>query len=499
MGGILLLGGRLLLAAAFGVASFAKLASLSRAREGVIEFGVPPALATPLTGALVAGELAVAVALVSVPTAWYGAIGAIVLLSIFCVAIATNLLLDRRPNCNCFGQIAAAPIGWPTLARSVALATVAVLLVAYGHDAQAYVVSWPPSIGVLEWLSIGVALVFFGLLVVIAALLAQVLRQQGRMLLRFEAIEERLGIGAPRSTPIPSRAGLAPGTPAPTFTLPDLDGASTSLDGVLAAKKPVLFVFSNPACGPCQALLPEIAEWRRDLHEGLTIALISEASADANREYAPILGSDRVFVQRGREVADAYEAHATPAAVVVTADGRIASFVAQGAEAIRRLVLAIRDGELPALASPPPIALGATAPDFVLETLAGGRISLADLRGEPTLFLFWDQHCGFCQRMLPDLKAWEANGSVDAARLVVVSNGSVEDHRGWDLAAPVALDAGSRLARAFGANGTPMAILLDDEGRVDSGLAAGAHAFFALAHRERSSGLTAARIAATAG
>jgi len=36
------------------------------------------------------------------------------------------------------------------------------------------------------------------------------------------------------------------------------------------------------------------------------------------------------------------------------------------------------------------------------------------------------------------------------------------------------------LASAFGANGTPMAILLDADGRVASGIAAGAQAIFAL-------------------
>ena len=94
--------------------------------------------------------------------------------------------------------------------------------------------------------------------------------------------------------------------------------------------------------------------------------------------------------------------------------------------------------------------------------------------------------------MLPDLRAWEANESANAPRLIVVSNGNIEDHRGLDLAATVGLDEGSRVAQAFGANGTPMAILLDSDGRVASALAAGAHAFFALARRGLSSGDTSA-------
>jgi len=278
---VLLLAGRLLLAAIFGVAGFSKLASAARARESVIEFGVPASLATPITVALISGELAVAIVLLRSATVWYGAIGALVLLSFFSVAIAANLLRDRRPNCNCFGQLHTAPIGWPTFARNVALAAVAVLVIAYGRDAQTRV-GWTISLTPAEWLATTAVLVLFALLGVIATLLAQVLRQQGRMLLRFEGIEERLGIGA-RRAPASSRAGLTPGTPAPAFTLPDLEGISRSLGHVLSAKKPALFVFSNPACGQCQALLPEIAEWRRELGDTLTIAVITEDSADANR------------------------------------------------------------------------------------------------------------------------------------------------------------------------------------------------------------------------
>jgi thiol-disulfide isomerase/thioredoxin len=497
MEGVALLAGRLLLAAIFGVAGFSKLASVARARDTLIAFGVPTLVATPITGALIASELAVAIALLQSTTAWYGAIGALVLLSIFSGAIAANLLRDRRPDCNCFGQLHSTPIGWPTFARSIALGTVAVVLIAYGHDAQPSA-SWTASLSAAAWLSLTGGVVVCALLVVIAGLLTQVLRQQGRMLLRFDGIEQRLGIDGPARASAQPRVGLTPGTPAPPFSVPDLDGVARNLGHLLNAKKPALLVFSNPACGPCQALMPEIAEWRRDLRDRLTIALITEESADANRKYGPIIGADLVLVQREREIATAYEAHGTPLAVAITANGRIASYVAQGAEAIRQLVQAIRAGELPVFPGSTAIAVGEAAPDFTLPTLAGGRIALGDLRGRPALLLFWNQHCGFCQRMLPELKAWEANESANAARLLVVSAGSIDDLAGLGLSATVSLDEGSSVAHAFGANGTPMAVLLDSEGRVASALAAGAHAFFALARRGLPSSDTV-RTATTAG
>jgi len=52
------------------------------------------------------------------------------------------------------------------------------------------------------------------------------------------------------------------------------------------------------------------------------------------------------------------------------------------------------------------------------------------------------------------------------------------DNRAMRLRSHVVLNGD--LASAFGANGTPMAILLDADGRVASGIAAGAQAIFAL-------------------
>lgn len=58
-------------------------------------------------------------------------------------------------------------------------------------------------------------------------LLYQIIKQQGRLLLRLDGIEHHLGIFAPRPV-VP--AGLAVGKPFPTFKLPDLDGEDVALE-----------------------------------------------------------------------------------------------------------------------------------------------------------------------------------------------------------------------------------------------------------------------------
>ena len=69
----------------------------------------------------------------------------------------------------------------------------------------------------------------------------------------------------------------------------------------------------------------------------------------------------------------------------------------------------------------------------------------------------------------------------------MLRSGSVSESRAMGLSSVVVLDAESQAAHAFAARGTPMAVLLDGDGRVASHVAAGAPAVFALANRRESS------------
>ncbi len=82
-----------------------------------------------------------------------------------------------------------------------------------------------------------------------------------------------------------------------------------------------------------------MARWQGDYREALRIALVSQGEADANQERAQKHRLEDVLIQRDREVSEAYRADATPSGVLIGKDGCIASPVAVGADAIRRLVL----------------------------------------------------------------------------------------------------------------------------------------------------------------
>src|SRR3712207_1818636 len=98
--GTALLVARLLLAGVFLVAGLAKLTDRAGSRQGLIGFGIPSALATPLGILLPLAELAVAIALIPISTAWWGALGALALLLLFVVGIGVNLARGRNPDCH---------------------------------------------------------------------------------------------------------------------------------------------------------------------------------------------------------------------------------------------------------------------------------------------------------------------------------------------------------------------------------------------------------------
>src|SRR2546423_13946623 len=85
-----------------------------------------------------------------------------------------------------------------------------------------------------------------------------VVKQQGRLLLRLDDIEERLEVpteGANRAAAAraaETQRGLAVGTPFPSFKLPHLDGQEVSLEDFRGRK--TLLVNWSPQCGFCDLI-----------------------------------------------------------------------------------------------------------------------------------------------------------------------------------------------------------------------------------------------------
>ncbi len=344
-----LLIARFILAAVFLVAGVTKLWDLAGSRAAMSNFGLPKSLAAPLGLALPLVELVVAIALIPAASAHWGALGALVLLGLFVAGIAYVMVRGREAECHCFGQLHSSRVGWATLGRNLALALVAGFVIAgeRGGPSPSYM-EWIGGLGRDQLLTLSAVAIALASFAGGGWFMLHLLRQHGRILLRLDTLEDELAargiIAHPSRTG--STDGLAPGVPAPAFVLGNLNGGSTTLDDLLAANLPLMLVFSHPGCTPCVAMLPEIAGWQSAHGRDLNIALISQGSADNNRAAFAEHGIERVLLQREREIADAYEAYATPSAVLVSREGIIASPVAQGAAAIRAMISSAGAGSL---------------------------------------------------------------------------------------------------------------------------------------------------------
>lgn len=492
---ILLLVARLVLFGVFAVAGVTKLLDLAGSQQAMRGFGLPEALAKPAGIALPVAELLVAVLLLPVATAGWGALLGMLLLVAFVGGIAYNLSKGRTPDCHCFGQLHSEPIGRPTLIRNGVLALVAlpVAVRGLGGDAGTSVVGWMDDLSALGWVTLTGALVVLAVLAGVVWLLTHLLGQNGRLLVRLDAVEGALRERnlLPAVEEEESDEGLPVGVPAPAFTVSDLAGSAVTLDRLRAAGKPVVLIFSDPTCGPCNALLPDIGRWQRDPAAAVTVAMISRGGADANRSKQTEHGLSQILLQEDGAVSAAYEAHGTPIGVMVRPDGTIGSRAAPGGDAIRRLVARAVAQPGPSgngrEAPRPPMAaanLGRPAPSVSLPDLGGQTVTLEEFSGRRTVVLFWNPGCGFCERMLADVKAWEENPPAGAPGLLVVSSGDAETNRAAGWTSPVVLDQGFATGRAFGASGTPSAVMVDAKGNIASGVAVGAPSVLGLLRNE---------------
>ena len=197
---------------------------------------------------------------------------------------------------------------------------------------------------------VGIFLVLaWAALALVAWLVYQLLRQNGRTLLRVEALEaeiEKLAAGGEHPGPRPfgdrslagsriNRNGLTPGTAAPAFTLPRLDGGELSLSDY--AGRRVLLVFSDPDCGPCNLLAPKLERLSRETLD-VSVVMVSRGDPDRNRrKVAEHRLTFPVALQEQWQLSRAYAKFATPIAYLIDEQGRIAANVALGMDAILAL------------------------------------------------------------------------------------------------------------------------------------------------------------------
>ncbi len=335
------------------------------------------------------------------------------------------------------------------------------------------------------------------LLIAIGTWLAyQFVRQNGRILLRLEAIEKQLASGpGPRAGTKPREAGsLKLGAVAPDFELPDLTGAGRKLSEFHGQN--VLLMFFNPQCGYCTKMAADLAALPAEAGDQRVVPIVvSTGDADENRKLVEQYGIRcLVLLQKEMEVAAKYHAQGTPMGYRIDKRGRIASERAVGAEPLLRLATAHEPIELAAAANGSNhdgaqdnraltrsrlnrsgLKAGVAAPQFRLPRLDEGELSLADFRGERVLLVFSDPDCGPCDELAPRLEVIHLQRS--DLQVLVVSRRDVGANRAkaarLGLSFPIVLQKQWEVSLQYGMFATPIGYLIDEHGFLASDVAVG--------------------------
>jgi peroxiredoxin len=329
--------------------------------------------------------------------------------------------------------------------------------------------------------------------------LYQLVKQQGRMMLRLDALEGHGG-AAVRGVQIGPR-GVGIGREFEPFSLPGLDGRTVSLADFRG--KRVLVVNWSPQCGFCDLIAPELAKLQADLGgRGVRLLLVSSGDADSNRKLVEEHGlSCPVLLLNGSKPPKPFEDMGTPAAYLLDERGKVARPVAVGSNevpALAREAAGAKDGGGKRLPGERPLSesriereglkAGTPAPSFRLPDIHGRVRTLEEFRGRRVLLVFTDPHCGPCEGLAPELVRLHEEHGDGGAAIVLVGRGEPEENRRkaeqHGIEFPFVIQEGWRLSRAYGIFATPVAFLIDKQGVIARNVGTGVEEILALAHGE---------------
>ncbi len=488
---IILLLVRLALFGVFFLAGVGKLMDLAGAEKAVKDFGIPDTMAKPIAYGLPIFELLIAYLLLFTSVSWLGAVGGFLLLLSFIVGMVYQISKGNAPDCHCFGQMHSEPVGISSLVRNIVLALLAGILI----------ISQPGFQGAELGMTDGevvqsVALLTLVMLAFISVVhIRKIITNQDILAQRLDLMELISGDSPPqeRKNAGDPADGLPIGAPFPDFALPDLAGKVTTFDHIFSRGKPILFFFVGPTCGPCKALLPEIEAWSEEFGDKISIILISTGPVEVNRERYGGKIESTILLQKDRELAKIVYAKWTPTAIFVDKNGNVASHPAAGDTAVRDLIEKIRKDDptrdnvffrigSSRIREP---KIGTSAPGFELDDISGRKVTGAAFDGSKTLTVFLSLTCPHCQDMVEEIKAWEPQLANGDPKVLIFSDGDVAAHQEWGLRSPVVIDPKYGTASKLGMQGTPSAVLVNEEGVIVSETAIGAPNIWALIGRRR--------------
>ena len=123
---------------------------------------------------------------------------------------------------------------------------------------------------------------------------------------------------------------------------------------------------------------------------------------------------------------------------------------------------------------------GFAAPDFTLDLLGGGEVTLSDLRGAPVMLNLWASWCPPCRAEMPAIQAvYQEYG--EEGLVVLAVNATNQDSesaaaafvRDHGLTFPVPLDRDGSVSVRYALRGLPTTYFIDREGVIRSVIVGG--------------------------
>jgi peroxiredoxin len=341
------------------------------------------------------------------------------------------------------------------------------------------------------------SVVLLGLILVsLWVVLYQLVKQQGRLLLRLDHVESHIGQSVQHahhhSTGVPVNTVVSP------FSLPDLTGTTVSLERFRGQQ--VLLVNWNPSCGYCDRIAPALAQLQEEFERRrIQLLLVSHGDVDANARMAKDYGlTCPILLSRDSSSSlDVFHGIGTPAAYLVDKTGRTARPIVIGADEVPALARELTNSHQKRLPGEQPLSAsrlqrdglqpGTIAPVFTVPDLHGGTLTLADYHGRHVLLVFTDPHCGPCDQLAPDLARLHWHYREQGGALVMISRGNVEENRQkaetLGLLFPIGLQQGWEISRQYGIFKMPVAFLIDAQGVIAQSVASGVDEILSLAHQ----------------
>ncbi|NJM40965.1 MAG: redoxin domain-containing protein, partial [Anaerolineae bacterium] len=274
----------------------------------------------PLAIVLACTELAIAVLLAVPPAQPLGAIGALVLLLAFTLALAAQLLRGKHPTCACFGSLSQAAISWRSVARNgVLMALAGGLMASPQTGILAIDFAALPALIALSWAALATLWLF------------HLTRQNGRLLLRIEQLEHNPTV-APSTEPTPQPQPLQVGAPVPPLNLSDARGRPFDVRGFRG--KPVLLLFLDAGCSHCRSLLAQLRDVPLAASD-MAVVVVSE-----NDQLRPQLPAEATLLidPSWSGTTPLFGLRGTPAAVWIDEEGALSQAAVHGTSAVSALM-----------------------------------------------------------------------------------------------------------------------------------------------------------------